>query len=793
MNTVSDKLLADTQPAAGRLGGAPMAAIYDRLDAVRIKAFEAAPPANFDLREYWRTVKKRKWLIGGVTVSFVLIGLLWTLMATPYYTSVVRIQIDRDVAKVVEGGGVIPGEGLNDAEFLKTQYELLQSRSLAERVASLTHLADDTEFNKQARYSVLNVFRGAGNTVSQRAEREHSAALTVLARRVVRPIAGSRLVDVSYSDPSPERAQRIAAAYGEAFIAFNLDKRFQANSYAKTFLEDKIKQLKLRLEGSEKALLKFAKKEQIVSTTDKTSIAESNLASANAALATIIAERIKNEQLWKQVQDANAIDFPQLLSSKLIDELRARRNQILVDYQEKSGTFQPRYPEMVQINNKIKEIDRQLAAEIKTIKNSLKAAYEASLSQEYEMKERIETLRADVLDLQQRSIQYNILKREVDTTRSLYEGLLQRFKEVDVASGVGANNVFIVDRAELSHLPSSPVISKALVLSLALGLLAGLGAAHVAEHFDDIIYTPEDAETITGLPLLGVIPKVDHSLSIQAELENSRSPLSEAYRSMCTLLQFSTVTGLPRTLLVTSGAPSEGKSITAALLARHFATMGLKVLLIDGDLRNPSLHKTMELDNSIGFSNYLTGNCEASAAIQRTKLDNLLFIASGPLPPHAPDLLGSSELPSLLSGFQRGKSSKISHGPRGSVGSVDFIIIDGPPVAGMADALILSNVAAATVLVISAGESRKGIIRNTLKRLEQVRSSVVGTVVTKYDATADSYYRYEYGYNQKKRDERGNGLEHSPGRHALTGDWLRRVSELTCGFRARSSVLRRGR
>jgi polysaccharide biosynthesis transport protein len=746
MSTIPDKALADAKLPAGGSGGVPMTACYDSLDSFRINAFGAAPPASFDLREYWRIVRKRKWLIGGVTVSFVLTGLLWTLMATPNYTSTVRIQIDHDVAKVVEGASVTPAEGYYDIEFLKTQYELLQSRSLAERVASLTHLADDTEFNKQARYSLLNVFRGAGTSVSQQAEKEHSAALTILASRVVRPLKGSRLVDISYSDPDPGRAQRIAAAYGEAFIEFNLDKRFQANSYAKTFLEDKIKQLKLRLEESEKALLEFAKKEQIVSTTDKISIVESNLASANGALGTIIAERIKNEQLWKQVQDANAISFPQVLSSKLIDELRGRRNQILVDYQEKSGTFQPHYPEMVQINNKIKEIDKQLATEIKTVKNSLKAAYEASLSQEYEMKERIETLRAEVLDLQQRSIQYNILNREVDTTRSLYDGLLHRFKEVDVASGVGANNVFIVDRAELPHSPSSPVMSKALVLSLVLGLVAGLGAAYVAEHFDDLIYTPEDAENITGLPQLGVIPRVDHPLSIQAELETSRSPLFEAYRSLCTVLQFSTVTGLPRTLLVTSSGPSEGKSTTAAFLARHLATMGLKVLLIDADLRKPSLHKIMQLDNTIGFSNYLTGNCEVRAAVQRTKLDNLLFMASGPLPPHAPELLGSSQLPALLSS---------------AVGVFDFIIIDGPPVTGMADTLMLSNMAAATILLVSAGESRKGIVRNAVKRLELVRSSVVGTVVTKYVAKADSYYRYEYAYNGERKEERDSKLENS--------------------------------
>jgi succinoglycan biosynthesis transport protein ExoP len=756
MSTAQDKALVRTEPLAGGSDEArsPVTTSFDRLDQFRINAFEAAQTADIDLREHWRIVRKRKWLIAGVAAAFLLVGLLWTSMATPLYTSTVRIQIDRDAAKVVENGSVAPTEGGYDLEFLKTQYELLQSRNLAERVATLTHLAGDPDFNNQTRYSLANVFRGADQSAVQQADRHHSAALIILERRVVRPLAGSRLVDVSYSDPNPERAQRVAAAYGEAFIAFNFDKRFQANSYAKTFLEDKIKQLKLRLEDSEKALLEFAKKEQIVSTTDKISIAESNLASANAALGSIIAERIKNEQLWKQVENATAINFPQLLSNKLIDELRSRRNQILADYQEKSGTFQPSYPEMVQITNKIKEIDRQLAAEFKTIKSSLKAAYEALLSQENEMKERIQALRADMLDLQQRSIQYNILKREVDTTRSLYEGLLQRFKEVDVASGVGAVNVFIVDKAELPRSPSSPVMSKALVLSLTLGLSAGLTAAYVAERFDDIIYTPEEVESAFAFPLLGIIPKARQPFSFRAELENTRSPLAEAYRSLCTVLQFSTATGLPRSLLITSSAPTEGKSTTAAFVARHFATLGLKVLLIDADLRNPSLHKTMDLDNNIGFSNYLTGKCEVRAAVQGTSLDNLFFMASGPLPPHAPELLASSQLPSLLSA---------------GVNGFDLIVIDAPPVAGMADALVLSNVAAATVFVVAAGQSRKGSIRHALKRLELVRSPVVGAVITKLDAKADSYYRYEYLYGDEA-NEAGGKLEDKSGTPALRNE-----------------------
>ena len=255
-------------------------------------------------------------------------------------------------------------------------------------------------------------------------------------------------------------------------------------------------------------MLDFAEKEQIVAVDEKSSIAETNLAAANTALGNLASERIKNEQLWRQVDQTDAVNLPQFLSNAVIDGLRAKRNELVTQYQEKLETFKPGYPAMVQINNKIAEIDKQLAAEIKTIRGSLKGAYEASLNQEKELKTRVDKLRADVLDFQKRSIQYNILKREVDTNRQLYNGLLQRFKEVDVAGGAGTNNVFIVDKADLPGAPSSPQLLRSMLLSLMLGLGGGLGLAYLLENLDDVIDTIEEAERVAGLATLGVIPIV---------------------------------------------------------------------------------------------------------------------------------------------------------------------------------------------------------------------------------------------------------------------------------------------
>lgn len=715
---------------------------------------EARDETGLGLFDYWRIISKRKGLVFVISATVLALGVVATLMITPVYTSTVRLQIDRNTARVVDGGAVTPSEGV-DLEFFKTQYELLQSRAMAERIVSVLRLGDDADFLKRQAFSLPGALADLFNpahppAASDFRDLEQKAAAIVLYNRGVKPIPGSRLVDLTYTDADPSRAQKIAASFAEAFIASNLDKRFQANAYAKTFLEDQLKQLKLRLEESEKALLDFAQKEQIVVVTEKESITQTNLAAANTALGNLVSERIKNEQLWKQVESAKGMNLPQLLSNTVIDSLRSKRSTLAQDYQEKLETFKPGYPAMIQINSKIAEIDREIASEVRAIKDSYKAAYESSLNQESAMRKRIDALREEALDLQKRSVQYNLLKREVDTTRSLYENLLQRYKEVDVAGGVAANNVFVVDRAQTPDTPSSPRIGRTMLFCLALGFGMGAGIAVLLEQFDDRVLSIETLEQTCGLATLGVIPALQNDDMMNDALSDPRSAISEAYRSLCTSLQFATDSGLPKTLFLTSAGPAEGKSFTSLAVARHFATLGLKVLVIDADLRNPSLHKKLGVSANIGLSNYLTGGCMVEEAFQKS-MNNLIFMASGPLPPNAADLLSSSRLRSLLS-----VASEI----------FDLIVIDGPPVLGLADAQLLASAASATVFVVAARQARTGQVRGALRRLQMARCVIVGAVLTKFDARAagGGYgYGYNYGY--------GYGYEYGYGtRETIAGE-----------------------
>lgn len=682
------------------------------------------------VRQYFHLFLKRKWMILGATLAVTVLGGVLSLLKTPLYMATVRIQIDREPAKIMDGGVQTSSEADYASDFLRTQLELLKSRSLAERAVSSLHLGEDKGFFAPREVSLLSLLSGSRKAEpSSLAARQGMAGAIVLSNLTLAPVQGSRLVDLSYVDPNPDRAQQVANGYAEAYIASNLDKRFEANSYAKAFLDDQIKQLKIRLEESEKALLDFAEREKMVEVTDKASITENNLAAANAALGALISERIKNEQMWRQVEHATGINLPQLLSNNVIELLRGQRKALETEYKEKLENFKPSYPAMMQITGKIKEIDRQLDAEVKIIRNSLKAAYESSLAQENEMKSRIEALKAEMFDLQKKGIQYNILKREVETNRGLYNNVLQRYKEVDVAGGAGTNNVFIVDRAEPPGAPFQPNIPRSLLLSLAVGLGAGGGLAFVLELLDDRVRAPDELEQLSGLTMLGIIPSAGSEEQAPDALKDPRSALSEAYRSLAIALQFSTESGLPRSIVVTSGGPGEGKSTTSIAIAYYFSQMGLRVLLIDADLRKPSLHTRLRLANDKGLSNYLTGAALPPEVVQKTDHPNLAFMGSGPLPPNAADLLAGTKIFSLI-----------------SVGSevFDLIIFDSPPLLGLADAQLLASAAAATIFVVGAGQSGKGMIRSALRRLQLARVSPIGAVLTKFDPAAVSF-GYAYG------------------------------------------------
>jgi capsular exopolysaccharide synthesis family protein len=703
---------------------------------------DGAETEGFDFRKYLRILHKHRWVIAGCIGTSLLLSLIATFLMTPIYQATATLQIDREVANVVQVEGLQTSENVGDPQFYQTQYELLQSRALAERAVAAIGLADDPKFVVKAPQSVLGWLRSAVGGVFSSAnaateggeasvEKAQKDAIDALRRGLtVSPIRNSRLVKVTFSHPNADMALRVANGLAEAFIASNLERKYDASSYARKFLEERLQQLKVKLEESEAQLVAYAQKQGIINLDDRQSLKGNDLASINAKLQDARNDRIRLEQLWLQAQKAGGLGLTQILGDPTIQENRKLRSQLAADYQQKLGLYKPAFPAMVRLKAQIQELDDQAKLAAGAIKASIQAQFEAAKSAEAELAQQLEATKTDVLDQRSRSIQYNILQREVDTNRTLYDGLLQRYKEIGVAGGVGTNNISVVDRAERPSSPSSPKLLVNMMMALVAGTALGVAGAFGLEFTDDTFKSPEDVESGLAMPVVGVIPKPKSGVSVSEAAQDARSGMSEAYRSLRTALQFASAEGFPRTLVVTSSRPSEGKSTTCVSLATTLTQIGMKVLLVDADLRNPSLHKHLALTNESGLSNYLAGAKLPQEVAQNTRTNHLTFISAGPLPPNPAELLAGSRFTSLL-----GLATE----------SFDVVIVDSPPIMGLADAPLLAGVVSGTLLVVAANETRREAAKVAVKRLHFARASIIGAVLSKFDA-AQVGYGYGYGY-----------------------------------------------
>ena len=706
---------------------------------------------DFDLANYLRLAVKHRFLILGSAVAAVLIGLILTLLTAPRYTATATIQIDREAARVLDDEGVAPAESMiAGMEFFETQYGLLRSRSLAERVIDSLGLATSDAFLEQMGETPP---RSEG-TAAQRTGARRDAVLKVVQDNLgVSPVRGSRLATISFDSPNPQLSARIVNAFAENFIQSNLDRKFESTTYVREFLEEQIAQTKSRLEEAERELVGYAAGESIVNVAESEngaqSLAGNNLVALNSALAQARAGRVAAQEKWRQAQTAALMSLPEVLQNGTIQTLTEQRAQLDAEYQQKLGVFKPDFPAMMQLKAQIDELDRQINTLANSIRSSIRGQYEVALNQERALQGQVSSLTGEVLDLRDRSIEYNILQREVDTSRALYDALLQRYKEVSATNGVTVNNISIIDRADVPRHASSPKMLVNLAIALLLGLGIGVLAALLLEALDESLEKPEDVETKIGVPVLGVVPLLDKTEAPIEALANPRSSFSEAYYSIRTALQFSTAHGVPSSLLVTSSRPAEGKSTTAYATALNLARLGRRVLLTDGDLRNPSMHRIIGANNDAGLSNLLSGGADLRALTQRTPQEGMDFIACGPLPPNPAELWGGDRFRRMLEEASR---------------MYDYVVIDGPPVLGFADAPLLASSVEGTILVIEAKGARRAQVRGALRRLSLGRARILGAVLTKFNVKSAQYGGYDYAYDYNYGSSDGTTARRKAGR-----------------------------
>lgn len=699
------------------------------------------------IRQYLRIALRWRYVILGAVAACILLGLIVTLLMTPKYTATATIEISRESSQVTNIQGVERETSVADQEFYQTQYGLLESRSLSERVATQLRLVDDPKFyerfgvsHKEPAFQMVDGRYAA----SGRAARQRVAGQVLRDHLDVSPTRLSRLVDIRFTSPDAEFSARVVNAWSDSFIQTNLERKVQATSYGRNLLQRQLAQQKERLDQSQRQLVGYASQERIINlpaqqngdgSTAERSIVADDLASINAALSQATAERIATEARYHEVGRAGA--SPEALRNQAINSLRQRRAELAADYQRLMTQFEPGYPAARSIQSQINQLDRSITSEERRVSGSLEADYRSAVERERGLQARVEQLKGSYLDLRRRSIQYNIFQQEVDTNRALYEGLLQRFKEIGVAGGVGVNNIAIVDQAEVPQKPSSP----RLLINLAIALLAGLGVgallAFTLEQMDEAIADPAEIERRLGLPLLGSVPKVEGTTPREALLDR-KSDLVDAYLAVQTNLAFTTEHGVPRSLSVTSTRPAEGKSTTALALATMLARGGKRVILVDGDMRSPSIHHLGNVVNDRGLSNFLAGqDAIGPLTFEMTDL-GITAMAAGPIPPNAAELLTGTRLSVLIERLHE---------------DFDHVVIDSPPVMGLADAPLIANRVEGVVYAVESHGIRSTLVKTALARLASANAHIVGGVLTKFESRKAQYgygYDYGYGYGREK-------------------------------------------
>lgn len=695
------------------------------------------------LLQYWMVVRRWKWVILSIIVASLVLGVVVSLLMTPQYTATTRVEISREQKNVTKVEGLDSPQANRDVEFYQTQYSLLGARSLAERVERRLKLSSNPDFFKALGADVDGgVFFNRGDgplTREERTARERLAVQLLLKHVEIAPIRNSSLVDVRFTSASPTLSAQIANAWVEQFVQSTIDRRFASTVDARRFLEGRLAELRVKLETSERDLVNYAQQKRIVAlgaTKDaegRTEVGRTltsiDLEALNQSLAKAIADRLAAESRIGG-RNAGQVSPEGVTGTSAVATLRQRRAEASAEYQRVLVQFEPGYPAARALAEQIRSLDASIAREEARILGSRSQEYTEALGREQSLRQQVDALKTRLGRQQSDSIQYNIYQRETDTNRQLYDALLQRYKEIGV-TGIGANNIAIVDPATVPERPSAP----SLPLNIALALLAGLGLAGLTtlalEQIDEGVRDPGEVTRSLQLPLLGSVPAIQNG-DAYALINDTKSMLWEAYLSIHSNLAFSTDHGVPKAFMVTSTKPAEGKSTTTWALAKVLSRTGQRVVIVDADMRSPTLHHLIDAPNERGLSNYLAGDDNWGSLLSDTDNRDLAVMVAGPRPPSAAELLSGDRMRQLVEEL---------------LTRFDQVVIDSPPILGLADAPLLSRSVEGVVFVIEAENVAVRGLRASLGRLRSVHAHVYGAVLTKLKEKQAGYgYGYDYGY-----------------------------------------------
>lgn len=721
-------------------------------------------PREPHLLDYVLILRKHQWLITFFLLAVVSIVTIATFRMQPIYEATARVEVDRDTPNAFRFNENEPGDDYGDLEdYIVTQSKILQSETLAMQTVRSMGLDRLPQFGgRPGKPDKAEPAPGSDASM-----RRPPALGLFLGSLNVKRVPNSRLLDVTFETTDPVLAARVVNAHLNNFIEQNFRSRFDAATQASNWMAGQLNEMKIKVENAEDARLEYERDNQIWTNDEKSDISTQKLADLEKQLTDAQADRINKEAVYELAQSGNYDAIAAVRESAVIQDILKQQTTLSSAYTDAVAQYGPKFPKVLRIQAQLKDLDELITREKLNIGNQVEADYRGSRQRELLLKEALDEQRGEVNQTAEKLVQYNILKREADTNKQLYEGMLQKLKEAGITAGLRSSNIRIVDPALIPGGPSRPNKPRNILLSVLVGFLGGLGLALLREYLDNTVKTPDDIETLARLPSLAVVPALTNSSGKRrgrfsrllktsvvtskegrAELISHNMPqsqMSEAFRALRTSLLLSQADHPPQVILMTSALPREGKTTAAVNLAVTLAQLGDKTLLLDADLRKPGINRALSLVDGkhAGLSSYLAGVSSLDLiTVPHPAITNLEAIPTGPIPPNPADLLSSRRLTELIAELRT---------------RYKFVVIDSPPIMAATDAVILSVLVDGVLMVVRSGETPKEAFSRTRDLLVGVKCHMLGVVLNAVDASSPDYYYsyryYPYSYGGYGREE----------------------------------------
>ena len=727
-------------------------------------------PREGHLLDYLLILRKHKWLIISFLLALVTVVTIATSRMQPIYEASTRIEIDRETSNFLPFAGTDPYDLYQDLEnYIETQSKILVSQTLALQTIKSLHLDEDPRFGGHVPSpGTLAVIAPESGLAPPPALGAFLGGLSV------KRVPNSRLLDVTFAASDPTLAAAVVNAHVNNFIEQNFRSRYEATTQASNWLANQLDELKGKVEASEDARIKYERDNQIWTIDEKQDVTTQKLADLNRELTEAQADRINKDAVYELAKAGNYDAIPAVRESPVIQESLKRQGALSDQYTEALNQYGPKFPKVVRLEAQLNESQQLIEGEKKNIGNQIEAEYRGSRQREVLLQRALDQQKNEAASMADKMVEYNILKRDAEANKQLYDGLLQKLKEAGISAGLRSSNIRVVDPALIPTTPSRPNKSRNVFLAILVGLIGGIGLALVREYLDNTVKNPEDVQSLSRLPSLAVVPAFtssngDSRSRLQKLLRGSgngfhervallchsepQSQVSEAFRALRTSLLLSQPDHPPQLILVTSALPHEGKTTASVNIGVTLAQLGDNTLLIDGDLRKPGISRALSMnDGKVGLSSYLAGVVGLDlVTIPHPVIKNLHAIPTGPIPPNSADLLSSHRLAEMMCELRK---------------RYKFIVIDSPPIMAATDAVILSALVDGVLLVVRSGETPKEALMRTRDLLHSVKSRVLGVVLNAVDSRSpDYYYSYRYhpyaygadGSDEPAKSKNGNG------------------------------------